>query len=363
MLAILQAENVLLTSWAWAYLVDFAPYKPAYLPADNPAQPVPNAPTCNGSRRACADQPSRAQAEFSYFFDTGGRRRCYIAPERFYSDGPRPLGSLVPQMDVFSLGCVIAELFLDGKAFLGLGQLLALRQAAAGSGGTGSDNGGEPPEWPQLVGLDPEVRTLIEHMVQLDPGDTTGRPASVAATCKALVRLRAKLWRCCVQSLDAAARKALVRLRAKPWRCCVQSLVAAACKALVRLRAKPCRCCVQSLDAASCKALTLLRAKPWCGCLHAKPCRCCVQSLGAVACKALTLLRAKPWRCCVQSLVAAACKALVRLRANPCRCFVQSLDAASCKALSLLRAKPCCGCVQSLVAASCKALVQLRAKP
>ena len=24
------------------------------------------------------------QADFSYFFDTGGRRRCYIAPERLY---------------------------------------------------------------------------------------------------------------------------------------------------------------------------------------------------------------------------------------------------------------------------------------
>ncbi|KAG1658241.1 hypothetical protein FOA52_008501 [Chlamydomonas sp. UWO 241] len=131
------AENVLLTSWAWAYLVDFAPYKPTYLPADNPA-------------------------EFSYFFDTGGRRRCYIAPERFYSDGPRPLGPLTPQMDVFSLGCVIAELFLDGKAFLGLGQLLSLKQANNGGGG------GQPP-WPQLAGLDPEVRALIEAMVQLDP--------------------------------------------------------------------------------------------------------------------------------------------------------------------------------------------------
>ena len=29
------------------------------------------------------------QADFSFFFDTGGRRRCYIAPERFFaSDSP-----------------------------------------------------------------------------------------------------------------------------------------------------------------------------------------------------------------------------------------------------------------------------------
>lgn len=27
------------------------------------------------------------QADFSFYFDTGGRRRCYIAPERFYESG------------------------------------------------------------------------------------------------------------------------------------------------------------------------------------------------------------------------------------------------------------------------------------
>lgn len=41
---------------------------------------------------------AHAQAEFSYFFDTGGRRRCYIAPERFYVDCARPVGPLTPQM-------------------------------------------------------------------------------------------------------------------------------------------------------------------------------------------------------------------------------------------------------------------------
>lgn len=31
-----QCENVLLTSWGWAFLADFASYKPSHLPADNP---------------------------------------------------------------------------------------------------------------------------------------------------------------------------------------------------------------------------------------------------------------------------------------------------------------------------------------
>ena len=32
----IKCENVLVTSWHWILLADFASYKPAYLPADNP---------------------------------------------------------------------------------------------------------------------------------------------------------------------------------------------------------------------------------------------------------------------------------------------------------------------------------------
>jgi len=32
----IKSENVMLTSWGWLFLVDFAPYKPTFLPADNP---------------------------------------------------------------------------------------------------------------------------------------------------------------------------------------------------------------------------------------------------------------------------------------------------------------------------------------
>lgn len=58
----IKPENAALSSWDWAYLVDFAPFKPTLLPADNPA-------------------------DFSFFFDTSGRRKCYLAPERFYDPG------------------------------------------------------------------------------------------------------------------------------------------------------------------------------------------------------------------------------------------------------------------------------------
>ncbi|OBS59583.1 hypothetical protein A6R68_09295 [Neotoma lepida] len=58
----IKTENVMVTSWNWVLLTDFASFKPTYLPEDNPA-------------------------DFNYFFDTSRRRTCYIAPERFVDGG------------------------------------------------------------------------------------------------------------------------------------------------------------------------------------------------------------------------------------------------------------------------------------
>lgn len=52
----IKCENVLLTSWNWLYLADFASFKPTYIPYDDPS-------------------------DFSFFFDTRGQRLCYLAPE------------------------------------------------------------------------------------------------------------------------------------------------------------------------------------------------------------------------------------------------------------------------------------------
>ena len=38
----------------------------------------------------CQCVPACLQFEFSYFFETGTRRRCYLAPERFYDSGQAP---------------------------------------------------------------------------------------------------------------------------------------------------------------------------------------------------------------------------------------------------------------------------------
>jgi phosphoinositide-3-kinase regulatory subunit 4 len=99
----IKTENVLVTSWNWAYLTDFACFKPTYLPEDNPA-------------------------DFSFFFDTSLRRVCYVAPERFLTSGDTKVGTVTDAMDVFSLGCVIAELFLEGTPLFSLSQMFKYRK-------------------------------------------------------------------------------------------------------------------------------------------------------------------------------------------------------------------------------------------
>jgi phosphoinositide-3-kinase regulatory subunit 4 len=112
-----KSENILVTSWNWVYLTDFASHKPTYLPLDDPS-------------------------DFAFYFDTSGRRSCYVAPERFFASGARPdvastVGntgqqshdaSVTEAMDVFSAGCVIAELFREGAPLFTLSQLFKYRE-------------------------------------------------------------------------------------------------------------------------------------------------------------------------------------------------------------------------------------------
>ena len=130
----IKTENVLVTSWNWLYLSDFSSsFKPTFLPEDNPA-------------------------DFSFYFDTSGRRTCYLAPERFLEAGEEPGNRHVNwAMDIFSAGCVIAELFLESPIFT-LSQMYKYRK------------GEYSPEHSQLAKIeDPEIRELILHMIQLDP--------------------------------------------------------------------------------------------------------------------------------------------------------------------------------------------------
>ncbi|RPD52474.1 ARM repeat-containing protein [Lentinus tigrinus ALCF2SS1-7] len=146
----IKSENILVTSWNWVYVSDFASYKPTYLPLDDPS-------------------------DFSFFFDTSGRRSCYIAPERFYTASENPDisakksklasedgegkrdGKVTEAMDCFSAGCVIAELFLEGKPLFTLSELFKYRE-------------GELKVDTQLSVVEDEgVRQLIKQMIAIDP--------------------------------------------------------------------------------------------------------------------------------------------------------------------------------------------------
>ncbi|TPX06961.1 uncharacterized protein E0L32_011106 [Thyridium curvatum] len=131
----IKTENTLVTSWNWLYLSDFSSaFKPVMLPDDNPA-------------------------DFSYFFDTSGRRTCYLAPERFVAPGEDfdPDAKVTWAMDVFSAGCVIAELFLESPIF-SLSQLYKYRR------------GEYDPAISHLSRIpDKDLREMIASMIQLDP--------------------------------------------------------------------------------------------------------------------------------------------------------------------------------------------------
>ncbi|SNX82431.1 related to VPS15 - ser/thr protein kinase [Melanopsichium pennsylvanicum] len=158
----LKCENVLVTTSLMIYVTDFASsFKPTFVPLDDPS-------------------------DFSFFFDTSGRRACYLAPERFYEAGSkygsgitggqdaydrlgsvqadllglgRQSGKVTQAMDVFSLGCVIAELWREGAPTFTLSQLFKYREGMFDVDAMLADI------------PDDAVRELVKSMISLDPAD------------------------------------------------------------------------------------------------------------------------------------------------------------------------------------------------
>ena len=192
----LKAENVLLTSWGWLLLADFAPYKPGALPADNPADFTAFFDDASGSRRCCLAPERFVEGESSGGSSGGGGKNndataaAAIAPFR---SRHAPL-ALTEAMDVFSAGCVLAELYADGRALFDLSRLLAYRKqqqrqrAARGSGGaekgsssnssTNNNNDDDDSLLPPLSSVPAPLRPLVRSMVSVDPGH---RPTAAEA--------------------------------------------------------------------------------------------------------------------------------------------------------------------------------------
>lgn len=126
----IKTENILINSFLWVSLTDFASYKPVYLSTNHPS------------------------ADYNYYFDISRRRTCCLAPERFNCPSPSAIyttpASIAAEssktqtnpavaplllinetdeqtqsnpsdflciMDIFSLGCTIAELFMERPLF------------------------------------------------------------------------------------------------------------------------------------------------------------------------------------------------------------------------------------------------------
>ena len=90
----LKPENILITSNLSVFISDFASYKPAYIKS----------------------------GDYTYYFgsnNSADMKGCYLAPERLLQDDEINMKQNVKniKMDVFSLGAIIAELFLEKELF------------------------------------------------------------------------------------------------------------------------------------------------------------------------------------------------------------------------------------------------------
>jgi len=133
----IKLTNVMLTSWNWLFLVDFAPYYPDYVDSED-------------------------IGTYNCFFSPDSKKTagCYLAPERFMkiSGGmPEPSLKFSQAGDIFALGCVLAEIFLDGETLFDLPQLKQYKE-------------GEYSPMSLLKDIENEdIRNIIVDMIQIDP--------------------------------------------------------------------------------------------------------------------------------------------------------------------------------------------------
>jgi phosphoinositide-3-kinase regulatory subunit 4 len=175
----LTTENILLTSWNWVLISDVGcqHFKPVALPDDDPGLWI-------HWFEGRGDEQVKRESWVGHH--RGGDKKCCLAPERFYTpgcdEGEIPT-ELTPANDIFSLGCVLIELFLGGERALDLGDLMEYRRQ-------GKDSTTLPQTLKQkldkiesskmraacknMMSLDPSARlTPIEYLERLSPSSKT----------------------------------------------------------------------------------------------------------------------------------------------------------------------------------------------
>ena len=148
----LSSNNVLLTTWNHVFLADFAWYAPNYIYEDK-------------------------LDDVNYYYPSADKK-CNLAPEKFIQKDYKDIASLqwsqeqigkvspktlqdLKKMDIFSLGCVLAELMLDGTPLFSYKELLAYRR----------DHYSPQEKLDRIEDI--KLRAIIENMIQKDPQKRT----------------------------------------------------------------------------------------------------------------------------------------------------------------------------------------------
>ena len=167
----LTTENVGLTSWNWVVLVDISSYKArTQLPDDDPSEYMYYFQDHHHGSSSHENTASGSSSKKVM----NREKRCYIAPERFTSQKTPTMmpeasqqklcfskhNQLTPAMDIFSAGCVIMELWLNGDRALDLGDLMDYRRQSTLTAQLQQ----------RLNKIESSaLRAACRHMVQIDP--------------------------------------------------------------------------------------------------------------------------------------------------------------------------------------------------
>jgi len=186
----LTTENIGLTSTGWVLLLDLASYKAqTALPDDDPSEYLYYFQPSSSTQQ---QQPQHQQYQHQSNSSSKTEKRCYLAPERFYTptnssesaahqkqqqsatteSSPPRRGGLTPAMDVFSIGCVLTELFLNGERCLDLGDLMEYRrQNSASVQSSETTTSVLTPTLQQRLNKieSSAVRAACKHMLAADP--------------------------------------------------------------------------------------------------------------------------------------------------------------------------------------------------